>query len=128
MWKRKTSPARSLWWCAAVAWRTSEPHGLMDIESKRPMVKNALFRLASTSKPVTAAAVLILREEGKLRLTDPVAKYIPEFKNSKVAVAAPPGSAERYTTAAANHDITILDLLTHTSGLGSSGLTNSDFA
>jgi CubicO group peptidase (beta-lactamase class C family) len=105
-----------------------EAHGLMDIETKRPMPKNALFRLASTSKPVTAAAVLILMEEGKLRLTDPVAKYIPEFKNSKVAVATPPGSAERYTTVAANHDITILDLLTHTSGLASSGLTNSDFA
>ena len=65
-----------------------EAHGLMDLDTKKPMPKDALFRLASTSKPVTAAAVLILMEEGKLRLTDPVAKYIPEFKNSKVAVAA----------------------------------------
>src|SRR6478672_1086367 len=59
-----------------------EAHGLMDIDTKRPMVKDALFRLASTSKPVTAVAILILMEEGKLRLTDPVAKYIPEFKSS----------------------------------------------
>ena len=105
-----------------------EAHGLMDLDTRRPMVKDALFRLASSSKPVTAAAILILMEEGKLRLTDPVAKYIPEFKNSKVAVAAPAGSAERYSTVAANHDITILDLLTHTSGLGSNGITTSDFA
>lgn len=105
-----------------------EAHGLMDIDTRRPMVKDALFRLASTSKPVTAAAVLILLEEGKLRLTDPVAKYIPEFKSSKVAVSAPPGSAERYSTVAANRDITILDLLTHTSGLASGGVTTADFA
>jgi CubicO group peptidase (beta-lactamase class C family) len=105
-----------------------ETHGLMDIESKKPMTRDALFRLASTSKPVTAVAVLILMEEGKLKLTDPVAKFIPEFKGSRVAMPAAPGSAERYTVQGANHDITIFDLLTHTSGLGSSGVTNGDFA
>ena len=65
-----------------------EAHGLMDIEAKKPMTKDALFRLASSSKPITAAAILMLMEEGKLKLTDPVAKYIPEFKNSKVAMEA----------------------------------------
>ena len=103
-------------------------HGFMDLASKRPMEKEALFRLASTTKPVTAVAVLILMEEGKLLLTDPVAKYIPEFKGSKVAVPNPPGSAERYSTVPANREITILDLLTHTSGLGSDGITTPDFA
>ena len=114
-----------------------EAHGLMDLESKKPMTKDALFRLASSSKPITAAAILILMEEGKLKLTDPVAKYIPEFRNSKVAVelarTAPPmtdggpPSGDRYYTVPASHDITIIDLLTHTSGLASGGITNPDF-
>jgi len=63
-----------------------EAHGLMDIDSNKPMAKDALFRLASSSKPVTAAAILILLEEGKLKLTDPVSKFIPEFRDSKVAI------------------------------------------
>ncbi len=113
-----------------------EAHGLMDIESKKPMTKDALFRLASSSKPITAAAILILMEEGKLKLTDPVSKYIPEFRNSKVAVeavrtAAPmsdqgPGSGDKYYTVPASRDITIIDLLTHTSGLASGGITGPD--
>ena len=49
-----------------------EGHGLMDLESRKPMAKDAIFRLASTSKPVTAVAVMMLVEEGKIRLTDPV--------------------------------------------------------
>ena len=113
-----------------------EAHGLMDIDSKKPMTKDALFRLASSTKPITAVAVLILLEEGKLKLTDPVAKYIPEFKDSKVAVEASrapqpmsdrPPSGDRYYTVPANRDITIIDLLTHTSGLGSGGIANAEF-
>lgn len=113
-----------------------EAHGLMDIEAKKPMTKDALFRLASSSKPVTAAAILMLMEEGKLKLTDPVGKYIPEFKNSKVALesvrAAVPMSdqapaGDRYYLVPANHDITIIDLLTHTSGLATGGIANADF-
>ena len=64
-----------------------EAHGLMDLESKKPMAKDAIFRLASMSKPITSVAVMMLVEEGKIRLTDPVSKFIPEFKESKVAVA-----------------------------------------
>ena len=113
-----------------------EAHGLMDIEAKKPMTKDALFRLASSSKPITAAAILMLMEDGKLKLTDPVAKYIPEFKNSKVALEAARGTVpmsdqtpagERYYAVPANHDITIIDLLTHTSGLATGGITNADF-
>jgi CubicO group peptidase (beta-lactamase class C family) len=113
-----------------------EAHGLMDIEAKKPMTKDALFRLASSSKPVTAAAILMLMEDGKLKLTDPVSKYIPEFKNSKVALELvrgavpmsdqPPVGGERYYTVPANHEITIIDLLTHTSGLATGGVTNED--
>jgi CubicO group peptidase (beta-lactamase class C family) len=114
-----------------------EAHGLMDIEAKKPMTKDALFRLASSSKPVTATAILMLMEEGKLKLTDPVAKYIPEFKNSRVALEAvrgavpmsdgTPAAGDRYYVVPANHEITIIDLLTHTSGLATGGITNADF-
>ena len=51
------------------------------------MRKDAIFRMASMSKPVTGVAILMLMEEGKLRLTDPVSRFIPEFKNPKVAIA-----------------------------------------
>jgi CubicO group peptidase (beta-lactamase class C family) len=113
-----------------------EAHGLMDIEAKKPMTKDALFRLASSSKPITAAAILMLMEEGKLKLTDPVAKYVPEFKNSKVAMESVRGAVpmsdgapggERHYVIPANHDITIIDLLTHTSGLATGGVANADF-
>ncbi|MCU1338662.1 MAG: estB 3 [Bryobacterales bacterium] len=68
-----------------------EAHGLMDIESKKPMPKDAIFRIASMSKVVTGTAIMMLVEEGKIRLTDPVSKFIPEFRGQKVAVALPAG-------------------------------------
>jgi CubicO group peptidase (beta-lactamase class C family) len=109
-----------------------EAQGLMDIESKAPMRKDAIFRIASMSKPVTGVAILILMEEGKLRITDPVSRFIPEFKNMKVAMAKPvppspagpsrqpPREPEIYTVPA-DREITIRDLMTHTSGLESGG-------
>ncbi len=87
-----------------------EARGFLDLESQRPMPKDAIFSLASLSKPVTAAAVLVLVEEGKIRLTDPVSRFLPEFKDLKVAVTPS-------QTVAANRPITIRDLLTHTSGM-----------
>jgi Beta-lactamase class C and other penicillin binding proteins len=66
-----------------------EAQGLMDLEAKTPMRKDAIFRMASMSKPVTGVAILMLMEEGKLRLTDPVSRFIPEFKNPKVAMLKP---------------------------------------
>ena len=113
-----------------------EACGLMDVESKKPMPKDALFRLASSTKPVTAAAILIMLEEGMLKLTDPVARFIPEFKHAKVAVEAArapipmsdqPPAGEKYYTVPAERDVTILDLLTHTSGLASGGLTAAEY-
>src|SRR5215510_5109937 len=56
-----------------------EAHGLIDIESKRSMPKDGIFRLASMSKPITAVAVMMMIEEGKIRLSDPVWRFIPEF-------------------------------------------------
>src|SRR5471030_2664953 len=63
-----------------------EAQGLMDLEAKTPMRKDAIFHMASMSKPVSGVAILMLLEEGKLRLTDPVSRFIPEFKDAKVAV------------------------------------------
>ena len=63
-----------------------EAHGLMDIESKKPMEKDTIFRLASMTKPITGVAVLMLVEEGKIRLNDPVSKFLPVFRDMKVAM------------------------------------------
>ena len=66
-----------------------EAQGLMDLEAKTPMRKDAIFRMASMSKPVTGVAILMLLEEGKVRLNDPVSRFIPEFKDTRVAIARP---------------------------------------
>jgi CubicO group peptidase (beta-lactamase class C family) len=96
-----------------------EAHGLADIEAKKAMTTDTLFRLASMTKPVTAVSILMLLEEGKLVLSDPISKFVPEFKSPKVAVwnlpNDPAGAGLRLVPAA--REITIQDLLTHTSGL-----------
>jgi CubicO group peptidase (beta-lactamase class C family) len=96
-----------------------EAHGLADVESHKPMTKETLFRLASMTKPVTAVSIMMLLEEGKLVLSDPISKFIPEYKNPKVAVWTLPndsaGAGLRLVPAA--REITVQDLLTHTSGL-----------
>jgi CubicO group peptidase (beta-lactamase class C family) len=100
-----------------------EAEGYADIATKKPMRTDNIFRLASMSKPITAVAVMMLVEEGKLRLTDPVAQYIPEFKGlTKVAVAKPGGAEGSYDLVDVSRPITIRDLLTHGSGLMSGGL------
>jgi CubicO group peptidase (beta-lactamase class C family) len=104
-----------------------EAQGLTDIEAKKPMQKNATFRVFSMSKPICGVAILMLLEEGKVRLNDPVSKFIPEFRGSKVAVAqdrpanAPVSDPPKYYTIPATREITIQDLLTHVSGLASGG-------
>jgi CubicO group peptidase (beta-lactamase class C family) len=113
-----------------------EAQGLMDIETNKPMTKDAIFRIASMTKPVVGVAVLMMVEEGKIRLTDPVSRFIPEFKDLKVAVpqgnpgqgggrgAAPP----RFYTVPVEREITIRDLLTHTSGLVSGTISTAEAA
>src|ERR1700722_2923870 len=95
-----------------VAWFKSQ--GMMDREASRPMRLDAMFRICSMTKPVTSVAVMMLYEEGRFLLDDPVSKYLPEFKNMKVLVKRPPG--EPYTIPATK-EITIRDLLRHTSGI-----------
>ena len=101
-----------------------EAHGLMDVESNKPMAKDTIFRIFSMSKPVAGTAILMLVEEGKVRLNDPVSQFIPEFKGQKVAVAqeASAGQSASYYTVPASREITVQDLLTHVSGLGSGSL------
>jgi CubicO group peptidase (beta-lactamase class C family) len=98
-----------------------EAHGLADIQARRPMQTGALFRMASMTKPLTAVSILMLLEENKLLLSDPVSKYIPEFKNPTVAVWRAPNDPEGAGSVLvpANREITLKDLLTHTSGLAS---------
>jgi len=87
--------------------------GMADREAKKPMKTDAIFRIASMSKPITSVAIMMLWEEGKLDLDDPVSKYIPGFKNPKVLVSVDPLKTEP-----AKREITIRHLLTHTSGIG----------
>ncbi len=90
-------------------------HGFADLESKRPMPPDAIFQLQSLTKPVATVAVLMLLEEGRLLLGDPIAKYLPEFGAMKVAVARP-DAADGFELVPAKRPITILDLLTHRAG------------
>jgi len=109
-----------------------ETHGMMDIETRKPMAKDAIFRLASMTKPITGVAIMMLVEEGKVRLTDPVSKFIPEFKNMTVAVprqSAPGGrggATPQFYTVPAEREITVRDLLTHTSGLVSGPISTAE--
>jgi len=133
-----------------------EAQGLMDIGTKKPMATNAMFRIMSMTKPVVGVATLMMIEEGKVRLTDPVSRFVPSFKNLKVGVlipAAPVPAGQRgaapaaataapgnpapagqrgaapppeFYTVAADREITIKDLLTHTSGLVSGTISNSE--
>jgi CubicO group peptidase (beta-lactamase class C family) len=95
-----------------VAWFKSQ--GMMDREAAKPMRPDAMFRICSMTKPITSVAVMMLYEEGRFLLDDPVSKYLPEFKNPKVLVK--PASGEPYSIPATK-EITIRDLLRHTSGI-----------
>ncbi len=91
-------------------------YGMAD-EAGNAMDKGAIFRIASQTKAITSTAVMMLWEEGKFRLDDPISKYIPEFENAQVLDSYDESDGS-YTTKAAENQITIRHLLTHTSGLG----------
>jgi CubicO group peptidase (beta-lactamase class C family) len=94
-------------------------YGQQEIETSKPMPTDAIFRIASMSKALTATAIMMLYEEGKFMLHDPVSKYIPAFAKSSVAVSPPAGSPAdvKYVLVPAKRPIQIRDLLTHTAGL-----------
>ena len=91
-----------------------EKVGWADIENNRPIQLDTIFRIYSMTKPITSVAVLILLEEGRLHIGDPVSRFIPAFKNVKVLDNST-GSGVRYI--APNREINLRDLLTHTAGL-----------
>ena len=95
-----------------VAWFKAQ--GMSDREAAKPMPNDAMFRICSMSKPITSVAVMMLYEEGKFLLEDPVSEYLPEFKSPKVLVK--PAKGEPYSIPATK-EITIRDLLRHTSGI-----------
>jgi CubicO group peptidase (beta-lactamase class C family) len=113
-----------------------ETHGLMDLDARKPMQKDAIFRIMSMTKPVVGVSIMMLVEEGKVRLADPVSKFIPELQglsatvlNTEGRVApAPSGSVSAALpsrTVAADREVTVRDLLSHTSGVMSGGLSSS---
>jgi CubicO group peptidase (beta-lactamase class C family) len=88
--------------------------GFQDVDARMPMRPDSLFRIMSMTKPITSVAIMMLFEEGKLALTDPVSRFIPAFREMKVAVRGAQGDV---STVPARRQITIRDLLTHRSGL-----------
>lgn len=111
-----------------------QAHGLMDVEAERPMQRDAIFIMMSSTKPILGVAAMMMIEEGLIRPNDPVAKYIPEFADMQVAVLKEPADENvspyrvdrrnppEHRLVAAETPITIEHLLTHTSGLASGGL------
>ena len=87
--------------------------GWSDKEASAPMTTDAIFRIASQSKALTSVAIMMLVEEGKIALTDPVSRWLPSFAKTTVANRADTGR----TVTAAKRQITIFDLLTHTAGI-----------
>ncbi len=92
-------------------------YGMADNQTGRELRRDDIFRIASQTKAITSTGVMILWEEGKFRLDDPISNYIPEFKNPQVLAGFNPKDSS-YTTVPAVREITIRQLLNHTSGLG----------
>lgn len=91
-------------------------YGYINAETKKPMPANAIFRIASQTKAIVSAGVLILYDEGKLSLSDPVSKYLPGFAHQTVLDSFHMNDTT-YTTVPAKREVTIKDLITHTSGI-----------
>ena len=113
-----------------VAHRSAQ--GVMDLASKEPVTPASMFRIASMTKPIVGVAIMMMVEEGRLRLSDPLSRYIPEFREMKVGVARQGGERGagelQFYTVPAQREITVKDLLTHVSGLGSGPMSASDIA
>ncbi|NHF60583.1 beta-lactamase family protein [Flavobacteriaceae bacterium TP-CH-4] len=92
-------------------------YGMADNSAKKSMEKNTIFRIASQTKAITSTAVMMLWEEGKFRLDDPISQYIPEFGEAQILDSFYETDST-YTTKPAEDQITIRDLITHTSGIG----------
>ncbi len=91
-----------------------DAEGMADIEAGKPMKKDTIFQIMSMTKPFTAVGIMMLVEEGKLALRDPVEHYLPEFRDLRVVATSGPEAAK---AGVPNHAITIRDLMTHTAGI-----------
>ena len=96
-----------------------QAYGKADVEAGRPMKTDTIFRVASQTKAFTSVSVMMLVEEGKIGLADPVSRFIPAFEKTTVAVPPPPGAVagSPVSVVPAKRPITIRDLLTHTAGI-----------
>lgn len=92
-----------------------EAYGYLDPASRAPMPKDALFSIASMTKPMTAVAALILYEEGKLMVNSPVGKYLPQL--SRLRVGTPNCDGSPAQTVELSRDVTLQELMRHTSGI-----------
>ncbi|MPY91268.1 MAG: serine hydrolase [Luteitalea sp.] len=104
--------------------------GYRDVEAKAPMEKDTIFRIASMSKAITSVAIMMLMEEGKILLNDPVSTFVPAFENTVVAVPPHPDAEEDSPVAVvpAKRSITIRDLLTQTAGISyGAGATRAQY-
>jgi CubicO group peptidase (beta-lactamase class C family) len=95
--------------------------GVSDLENKSPMQTDAIFRIASQTKAIASVGLMMLFEEGKFLLDDPVSRYIPEFANPTVLDKFNEKDTT-FTTIPAKREVTIRDLLTHTSGIDYAGI------
>src|SRR5215510_6364041 len=104
---------------------TLDALGYRDREAGAPMKSDTIFRIASMTKPFTSAAAMMLAEEGKLLIADPVSRYLPELSDLKVAIDSDDASAKALKTEPAHREVTVQDLLRHTSGLTYGHLTGT---
>jgi CubicO group peptidase (beta-lactamase class C family) len=100
-------------------------YGYLNAATKKPMMKDAMFRIMSQSKAITSAGIMILYEQGKLLLDEPISDFIPEFKHPVVLDKFNEADTT-YTTVPAKREITFRDLLTHTSGLDYTDIGSSN--
>ena len=104
-----------------VHWQT---HGQMDIAAGKPMREDAIFRIASMTKPITSVALMMLWEQGGFQLRDPVSKFLPEFADPKVSTTRD-ASAATGELVAVDRPIQVRDMLTHTAGLANGYIGNA---
>ena len=99
--------------------------GYRDLATKTPMTEDTIFAIASMTKPITCVAVMTLVEVGKLKLDDPVAKYLPELKDLRVLGEAKDDTESAIATVPAKRSVTVRDLLSHTSGFAYAGMPSA---
>src|SRR5262245_2259772 len=101
--------------------------GFQDKSGGKAMALDSVFRIYSMTKPLVSVAAMMLVEDGKLQLTDPVSKFLPAFKGQRVSVARTDAEFARitYTNVAADREMTVQDLLRHTSGLAYGEITQN---